>query len=112
MIQNIDLSSRAVVVGQPIDITIYASSPITVRMACFVNRPPPPRYTGCAECSTYRVDSGEQFTVVPRQATWSNKQGGYEFTITDATGDTKVFIVDVTGDESGSASFQVLTDES
>lgn len=110
MIQHIDVSARTVVVGQPIDITIYAAAPITVRMSCFVNRPPPPRYAGCAECSTYTVNSGEQFTIIPDAATWSKKQGGYEFTVSDATGETQKFRVNVTVDtSSGSEAFQVLT---
>lgn len=96
MIQNIDVSTQTVVAGHPIEVVIDASAPITVQVSCFVTTPPPPRYTTCTECQTYQVNSGELITVYADPANWSNKQGGYEFRVVDAAGDTRVFRVAVT----------------
>lgn len=95
MIQQIDFPTNLVHVDDPIEITIHAPDPITVRVACFVNQPPPPRYKTCAECLTYTVANGGKFILIPNKTTWSNQQGdyGYEFTVTDATGDTRSFRV-------------------
>ncbi len=111
MINHIQYPRTPVTIGQPIEISVQAADPITIRVACFVNEPPPPRYSSCSECSTSVVRSGELFTLIPDPKTWGNKRGGYEFTVIDVTGDKKMFrvnIVEASLDSSYASSFGSL----
>jgi hypothetical protein len=51
------LSTPTIQVGDTLRLIASEDSPLTVQIGCFVDQPPPPRFTGCAECQLHRVQS-------------------------------------------------------
>lgn len=98
MIYSVDVSSSEVVVGQPITIEVKADSAVQISVACFVDKPPPPRFKDCRECSVQMVQSGQPFTVTPRADTWRNHSGEYRFKVQDAAGNAEIAVVRVLSD--------------
>jgi hypothetical protein len=97
MIHSVDLSSDEVIVGQTFTIEVHADSPVEISIGCFVDKPPPPRFKGCRECSVQIVRSGQPFEVTPRKDTWRSDDGGYRIKVTDADGNSETVFVNVLG---------------
>ena len=89
MIRDVQLSSQEVAIGEAVSLSVFADSPISLTIGCFIDRPPPPRFAGCAECSVQTVRSGEEVTIRPQLETWLHQEGGYLISIRDAEGDER-----------------------
>jgi len=107
MIHSVDLSSNEVLVGQSITIEIEADSDIRVSIGCFVDKPPPPRFKGCAECSVQVVQSGQPFRLTPGRDTWRTDGGGYRIVATSSDGDSRTVIVRVLRGAAGASGAQM-----
>lgn len=107
MIKDITLSSRSVRPGHPVQISVEGAAPIRIRVACFTNNPPPPRFQHCSECQIHTLKSGGVLTIIPAKDTWKNTDGRLVFEVEDSTGDRRTETIDVELDESaGSAPAQ------
>lgn len=88
MIRRVDIPN-SIEAGKTIKFSVHADGPLVIQIGCFVDRPPPPRFTGCPECEVLHVQSEESILFTAGVETWRGKRGFYQFTITDATGDSR-----------------------
>jgi len=84
MIRRVDIPN-SIELGETIWFSVDADGPIVIQIGCFVDQPPPPRFTGCPECEVLRVQSGEKIRFTAQRETWQGQHGSYDFVITDAT---------------------------
>ena len=100
MIREVDFLITPMEPGESRNLRVYAESPISVAIRCFVSNPPPPGYRACAECGNFTISSGETLEVSASRRAFA--QGGQlEIVIVDAEGDQRSFLLSVESEARG-----------
>lgn len=94
MITEVEFSVAPLTPGEQRSISAWTdAAPLTVKVRCFVEHPPPAKYKPCKECGTFTVGSGEALHLVASMTAFRETGGTLVVTVTDQAQDTRAFEV-------------------
>jgi hypothetical protein len=92
MIEHVALDLAPLTAGEAREITVWTdAAPVSVKIRCFVEYPPPPDYRTCAECGSFSIGSGEITTFTASQKVFATAEGFLVLEVIDAAQDERRF---------------------
>jgi hypothetical protein len=94
MIRHVAFLSTPMKPGEVRDLAVWADEPNTIAIKCYLWTPPPPGFKECDTCGSFTVPNAVAVKIVASQL-FMNNPGQLKITVSDSTGDTKSFDIDV-----------------
>lgn len=95
MITQLDFSDLPIAPEESRSLKAWSDAgPLVVAIQCFREPPTPPHLTACQECGSYRIQSGQEVTIIA-SAMFQAVSGYMIVTVKDAAGDLREIRLDV-----------------